>query len=168
MQPYPTLETLFRHNLWANLQLLEVCSTLNDEQLASSITGVYGSIGDTLRHMVRAERSYFSRISTGQAFRSPENEPPFTFEQMAESLRRTGEGLIKWAPEVQAMDRVEIDWDDGKTQKTVHVPKALILTQAINHATEHRAQIMAMLTQLGIEPPSLDGWTYFAAHELGL
>lgn len=166
MQPYPTLETLFRHNLWANLQLLEVCSRLNDEQLASSITGVYGSIGDTLRHLVRAERSYFARISTGKAFRSPENDPPFTFEQMAESLRRTGEGLIEWAPKVQATDHVEIQWDNGPIQGPVQVPKALILTQAINHATEHRAQIMAMLTQLGIEPPSLDGWTYFETHEL--
>jgi uncharacterized damage-inducible protein DinB len=31
----------------------------------------------------------------------------------------------------------------------------------INHATEHRAQIMVMLTQLGIQPPELDGWAYF-------
>jgi uncharacterized damage-inducible protein DinB len=31
----------------------------------------------------------------------------------------------------------------------------------INHATEHRAQIMAILTQLGITPPELDSWSYF-------
>jgi uncharacterized damage-inducible protein DinB len=41
------------------------------------------------------------------------------------------------------------------------VPKTILLTQAINHATEHRAQIMAILTQLGIQPPDLDGWSYF-------
>ena len=35
MQPYPILETLFRHNLWANLQLLEVCRPLSEEQLQS-------------------------------------------------------------------------------------------------------------------------------------
>ena len=58
---------------------------------------------------------------------------------------------------MQAGDAVEVDGDG-----TPHaVPKTIILTQAINHATEHRAQIMAILTQLGIEPPSLDSWTYF-------
>ena len=45
------------------------------------------------------------------------------------------------------------------------VPLVVLLTQAINHATEHRSQIMATLTQLGITPPDLDGWTYFAEHD---
>jgi uncharacterized damage-inducible protein DinB len=46
------------------------------------------------------------------------------------------------------------------------VPKAVILAQAINHATEHRAQIMAILTHLGIQPPELDLWLYFELQEL--
>jgi uncharacterized damage-inducible protein DinB len=166
MQPYPTLETLFRHHLWANLALLEVCTTLTDAQLQTSIVGVYGTLGDTLQHLVRSERSYFSRISTGQPFRPPENEPPLTFDQMAASLRRTGEGLIEWAPTLGADEWVEVQWDNNGIQGPVQVPKAVILTQAINHATEHRAQIMAMLTQLGIQPPELDSWGYFEAREL--
>lgn len=76
MQPYPILETLFRHHLWANLQLLEVCRTLREEQLQATVVGVYGSIGDTWQHMARSERSYFSRISTGQPYRFPEGTPP--------------------------------------------------------------------------------------------
>ena len=34
-----------------------------------------------------------------------------------------------------------------------------------NHATEHRAQIMAILTQLGVEPRDLSGWAYFEEGE---
>ncbi|MEZ4657818.1 MAG: DinB family protein [Caldilineaceae bacterium] len=163
MQPYPMLETLFRHNLWANLRLLEACAALSEEQIQSTIIGVYGSIGDTWQHIVRAERSYFARVSTGQPYPAPENEPPLTFDQMAASLRRTGEGFIEWAPKVQAADRVETKWISGEI---VQVPKAVILTQVINHATEHRAQIMAILTQLGIQPPELDSWSYFDAQGL--
>jgi len=166
MQPYPLLETLFRHHLWANLQLLATCATLSDEQLQSTMIGVYGSLGDTLQHLVRAERSYFSRISTGQPFRPVENEAPLTFDEMAASLRFTGEGLIDWVPTVQAVDSVDIQWDNNGIQGVVQVPKAVIVTQVINHATEHRAQIMAMLTQLGIQPPDLDSWSYFETHEL--
>ena len=166
MQPYPVLETLFRHNLWANLCLLELCATLTDEQLKSSSVGGYGSIGDTLQHMARAERSYFSRISTGQPYIHPEDAPPLSFAEMTEWLRHSGEGLIEWAPKVQAADYVELMWNNGPTHKMVHVPKAVILTQVINHATEHRAQIMAILTQLGIQPPDLDSWAYFEEQEL--
>ena len=166
MQPYPFLETLFRHNVWANLQLLETCKSLSEEQLQSTSTGVYGSIGDTWQHIVRAERSYFARISTGRPYPTPANEPPLTFEQMAASLRQSCEGLIEWAPKVGADEAVEVQWDNNGMQAPVHVPKAVILTQVINHATEHRAQIMAILTQLGIEPPDLSGWAYFEVHEL--
>ena len=41
------------------------------------------------------------------------------------------------------------------------MPGSLILIQAVNHGTEHRCQVSAILTQLGIEPPEMDGWTYF-------
>lgn len=161
MKPDDTLTTLFSHNLWANLRLLEQCAALSSEQLDAAISGAYGSIWDTLQHIVIAEQSYFSRISTGQRLHRAEDAPPLTLTEMMESVRATGAGLIEWAPKVQAGDTVQIDWD-GTLR---NVPKSIILTQVINHATEHRAQIMAILTQLGIQPPELDSWTYFDERE---
>lgn len=161
MKPGDTLTTLFSHNLWANLRLLEQCAVLSSEQLDATISGAYGSIWDTLQHIVIAEQSYFSRISTGQRLHRAEDAPPLTLTEMMESVRATGAGLIEWAPKVQAGDTVQIDWD-GTLR---NVPKSIILTQVINHATEHRAQIMAILTQLGIQPPELDSWTYFDERE---
>lgn len=157
MEPTDTLTTLFSHNLWANLRLLERCAELTGEQLDATISGAFGSIRDTLQHIVTAEQSYFSRISTGQPRRHPEDAPPLTIAEMVESARTTGFGLIEWAPKVQAGDTVQINWDGTPRE----VPKAIILTQVINHATEHRAQIMAIMTQLGIQPPDLQGWSYF-------
>lgn len=159
MQPADTLTTLFRHNRWANLRLLERCAQLTDEQLEGTLIGTYGSIRDTLQHIATAERSYLSRISTGQPYRRPENAAPLTLEQMTESLNLSGSGLVEWAQKVGADDAVQIDWEGSPRQ----VPKTILLTQAINHATEHRAQIMAILTHLGEQPPDLDGWTYFGS-----
>ncbi len=154
MKPTDTLTTLFSHNLWANLRLLERCAALSREQLNASISGAYGSIRDTMQHIVIGERLYFSLISTGQRYDRAKDAPPLTLAEMVESARATGAGLIEWAPQVQAGQL------DGEG-----IPKTIILTQAINHATEHRAQIMAILTQLGIQPPELDGWTYFDERE---
>lgn len=80
-----------------------------------------------------------------------------TITEIADSMQRTGSGLIEWAPRVQPGDTVQIDWEGTPRD----VPKSILLTQVINHATEHRAQIMVALTQLGIEPPDLQGWSYF-------
>jgi uncharacterized damage-inducible protein DinB len=158
MKPTDTLTTLFSHNLWANVSMLERCAELTSEQLDATIIGAFGSIRDTLQHMVRSEQSYLYRIRTGQPIVRPENVPPMTLAEMLESVRTSGAGLIEWAPKVQADDTVQVDWEDGTVRE---VPKAIYLTQVINHATEHRAQIMAILTQLGIQPPDLDSWSYF-------
>lgn len=141
-----------------NLGLLEQCASLSTEQLQATLTGTFGSIHSTLEHIVVAEKSYLSRISTGQRYRLPEDAPLLTIAEMTEFARQSGQGLIEWAVKVQPGDTVQVDWD-GQPRD---VPKTILLTQAINHATEHRAQVMAILTQLSIQPPNLDGWTYFS------
>lgn len=157
MKPIDTLTTIFSHNLWANLRLFEQCAGLTSEQLDTTLTGTFGSIRDTLEHIVTAEQSYFARISTGQPRANQKDAPPLTMAEMMELIRTTGAGFIEWAAKVQADDSVQINWDGTLRD----VPKTIILTQVINHATEHRAQINAILTQLGIQPLDLDSWTYF-------
>ena len=56
-----------------------------------------------------------------------------TIAAMIDAAGATGDGLIEWAPRVQPDDTVEITWD-GMARA---VPKTILLTQAINHATEH-------------------------------
>lgn len=159
MQPPDTLTTLFSHHRWANLRLVECCAALSAQQFDHTLLGTFGSIHDTLQHIVTAERSYFSRISTGQPRPHPTDAPPLTIAEMRESLQTTGDGLVAWASRVGADETVTVDWEGTPRE----VPKTIILTQVINHATEHRAQVMAILTQLGIEPPELDSWAYFAS-----
>lgn len=158
MKPTDTLTTLYSHNQWANLQLLEHCAQLTQEQRDTTITGTFGTIQDTLQHIVTAEQSYLYRISTGQPRPNSGDDPQLSLAEMMDSAQTTGAGLVEWAGKVQADETVEIKWLDGQIH---HVPKTIILTQAINHATEHRAQIMAIMTQLGVEPPSLSSWDYF-------
>jgi uncharacterized damage-inducible protein DinB len=150
------IEQLFQHHLWANVRLFEACAALSEAQLDAKIVGTYGSIRETLTHIVTAERNYLHRITTGQS--RPKTDDTWTMAALLESIRKSGEGLIVAAPKVQANDAVSIHWQDGTSHD---VPLTILLTQAINHATEHRAQIMATLTQIGVEPPSLDAWTYF-------
>ncbi|MDX2141667.1 MAG: DinB family protein [Chloroflexota bacterium] len=155
------LTHLFRHHLWANLRLLESCAALPPEHLNASIPGSFGTLYETFQHIATSERSYFSRISTGQRYNAPPDEPPMTFDEIEQLLKTTGAGLIEWAARVQPDDMVMIDWEGTPRE----VAKTVLLTQVIQHASEHREQIKAIMTMLGIEPPDLQSWAYFDAGE---
>jgi uncharacterized damage-inducible protein DinB len=148
-----TLTELFRHNLWANERIVEACRDLTEEQRARSVDGTYGELGYTLVHIVRAE-SWYLNLLTGW-------EPPVRWEipgpwpgidVLLERLRFTGDRLVEVVDGLDPAAIIEIDED--------RVPTSVVLLQAINHATEHRAQVATILTQLGIEPPPVDGWNY--------
>lgn len=152
-----TLITIFKHHHWANLEIFDICCKLTDDQLNASIPGVYGTIRETLNHIMRAERSYLSRITTGEPSNQSENTIDLPVEKMRNEVNTTGKGLIESAPNVKGEDLVELNWEGYPRE----VPKTIILNQAINHATEHRSQIMSILTQIGIEPPDVSSWSYF-------
>jgi uncharacterized damage-inducible protein DinB len=162
MQYTDTLTTFFKHHLWANMVLLERCAQLTDEQLDTTVVGTYGTIRDTLQHITRAEQGYFNRVSTGQPLIRPDNEPQMTLAEITESLQKTGTGFIELAAKIPADDTVQMKWQDGKMYD---VPKSIIINQALYHGIEHRAQIMVIMTQVGVEPPDLQSWVYFDEHK---
>ncbi len=157
MKVEDTLTTLLKHHQWANLKLLEYCAQLTPEQLDATMVGAYGSIYETLEHFVRSDKSYLWRISTGTPYIKSDHAPLVTLAEMTDSVRASGEGLIEWAPKLKPDDMVEVDWE-GTPRAT---PKTILLTQALYHAAEHREQIKTILTQIGVEPPDLQGWEFF-------
>jgi uncharacterized damage-inducible protein DinB len=151
------LTHLFMHNRWANVRLAKFCAGLPRESLAASIPGSFGSIHVTLQHIATSERSYLARISTGEPYAGPRNDELMPIESILELFQTTGSSLIDWCNKVHADEVVTVNWDG--TPLPVH--KVVILTQAIHHGGEHREQIKAVLTELGIEPPDLQSWAYF-------
>lgn len=152
------LKGLFQHNTWANLKLLDFCEGLSDEQLDRSAIGVYGSIRDTLRHIVGAEVSYVRRVN-GRLPAEPLSRDRFPgFAVLKQAARWAGEELPQLALSARAETIVEERSPDLK--EVVRYPLASLMIQAINHSTEHRTQVSAIITQLGLEPPDMSGWQY--------
>jgi len=147
------LAKLFEHNNWANLRLIEVCENLTKEQLDATPQSVTkGSIRETMRHLVAAQRGYLALLTI------PANErkrqvPPGLNEWMPVA-KNSGEGLI-------ALVRGDTGYDFDQRLQTsdgYYVYPWVVLTQAIDHAAEHREQIKSMLNAQGVTPPNLDGW----------
>jgi len=150
------LVTMFRHNLWANLALIDICATLDEAQLATTAVGTYGTIYDTLHHLVRAEQGYLFLLTGDSPVARMSREDKPNIATLRENSRLFSEGLMAVAASVTPSALAYSVEEDGRWA----MPAGVVLNQAINHATEHRAHIMTILTQIGIQPPELDAWAF--------
>jgi uncharacterized damage-inducible protein DinB len=158
-----TLSEFFRHNLWANMRMLDVCEGLSDEELDRKVPGVFSSIRELLVHTVGAEQRYVFRL-TGRKPESfvGESEGFPAFEALREAARMSGEALIEVAEGPDVQEDVTVERPDGKWE----IARRLYLLQAINHATEHRTHIMTLVSHRGTElseSEAIDGWSYATA-----
>ena len=148
---------LYRHHLWANLSLLEACDGLPDEALDADAIGTYGPIRDTLVHLLAAEGRYLAAM-TGKG-EPPDALKEGSFPGIGDLKRRaqlSGEELTQLAEDLTTNEIINVERGGRKFE----IPISIFFAQSINHGTEHRAQVCTALTQHGIEPPSLDVWSY--------
>lgn len=148
------LVKIFEHNNWANLQILRACAGLDAEQLdARPQSATLGSIRETLTHLVAAQQGYLSLLTLPPEERQ---EVELTFAELETSARLSGEALLALAREEGG--KLTQDWLRSKRGHLIE--PWVVLTQIINHASEHREQINSMLSALELPHPDLDGWTY--------
>jgi len=158
---------LFRHKTWATLRLIEHCRGLQDDHLDATIAGTYGSIRDTLRHLVGAEQGYMSILTRerfhtkaeGEAFvfSDPLPDGPVPLDQLAQRIRRMGPHWEALAQDTDLPAR-EVTTTDG-----FRLPGAVIMAQTIHHADDHRTQVLSILGARSLEVPALDVWDYAEA-----
>lgn len=154
------LAELFRHHMWANLRLLGSCENLSDAQLDATAHGAFGSIRATLTHVAGAEESYIAHLTGEWPADALSQDAAASIAELRTHLHRSGEVLIAVAGQMGTIGHIRVAWGGSAWQ----VPAGIILAQAINHATEHRAHIMTIITQQGLEPPDSDGWAYVVAN----
>ena len=151
-----SLVRIFEHNRWANLRLVDACLALDPGILDRTVPGTFGTVRETLAHIAGAETRYLSAIlgrhpdAAGRV--EDMNLGP---ADLRAALARTGDDFVAVVRDAAPGGAV-VTWRNGEP-----IPLAVLLTQAINHATEHRAQVATILTQAGTAPPEMDGWTWF-------
>ena len=149
----------FRHNAWATRKLIAFCRELGPERLRAAAPGTYGTVLETLQHMLGAEHRYLSRIAGGRPEWSAEPEEIDDLgelNRMAEDLATTWEGVITAGFD---SDRV-VSFISRSTGEPNEAAAGMLVAQTLHHGNEHRAQIFSFLSSVGLDPPELDGWGY--------
>ena len=151
-----TLAALYRYNAWANCRILDACAALPVEGLATEMPAMYGSVLETLGHLIGVEHNYL-RLIEGQ---STERRTFATADLAREACLTTDAAYVKLVDGLTEADLARTFFMPG-LKRDLTVRQALI--QVALHSTEHRADLAAAVTRLGGTPPPLDYVQYLAA-----
>jgi uncharacterized damage-inducible protein DinB len=158
------LQRLFDYSYWANRKLFGVISGLTAEQFTQGVAGSYGSIRNTLVHILSAEWGWLDRCGgpkRGERLKA-ENYP--TFESLATTWDRVEsqvrEFLAGLTDEDLARD-MEFGFGAGPRQA---LPLGDLMHHAAVHAVHHRGQVALLLRMLGHVPGDFD-LLYYASEQ---
>jgi len=155
----PTLAELIRYNNWANQALIDTCQTLDPSELEAAMPGAYGTIRDTIQHIIEGEEFYISLL-TGHRPR-----PPFGWAtkpglpELKDYAVQVGNALAEAVNQTRPTDPIT-EVDGGNT---FHYQAVVVLIQIISHGVEHRTNITTTINAKDHTPPALDGWGYLSS-----
>jgi uncharacterized damage-inducible protein DinB len=133
------LADAFEHHTWATLRLIDACQDLSAAQLETHVPGTYGSIVQTLRHIVAGD-AFDLFVLDGNRNALAGDEASMGLSELRAAMERYGRAwatLLAGRLDPDAMVE-EIDPDDGYRR---WAPIGIRLAAALNHATEHRTQV---------------------------
>jgi uncharacterized damage-inducible protein DinB len=159
-QPEPTLVELIRYNNWANAEVIAACMKLTPDQLSASVQGSYGTIPETLGHMIFAEADYVGRMTGDRPQPSFRREDGPSLEELAAFAGIVAGALLDAVHRIPPTQNVHEE-EDGLT---MDYQARHLFMQAINHGIEHRTNITTIIASLGLPTPEVDGWGYLFAH----
>lgn len=152
--PSPVIAVAFAHHVWATIRLLDACTDLDERELGAFVPGTYGSIIDTLRHLVDGDVFYLNVLRGGEPdqFDVAASDIP-TLRSVMEAHDPIWQRLV--AGDLDPATDV-IEYEDSGYE--THAPLGIRLAQALYHGADHRSQVCTTLTNLGIQPPAIEAW----------
>jgi uncharacterized damage-inducible protein DinB len=149
--------TLARYNVWANRRLYDACGALSPEVYSQKRPSYFGSIHNTLNHILVADRIWLGRLQ--QAPGGPTRLDQMLtrdFAELKSARAAEDERILKFTAGLTD-DRVMEVFHYADLKGNPHArPMSLCLAHVFNHQAHHRGQVHGMLSQEMVEPPPLD------------
>jgi len=146
------LRLLFDYHYWAMQRVWNCVAGLTPEQFTQPIDYSIGSIRNQMVHTMSAEWSWFSRLqgTSPDHFLPADNYPtPHAVQAAWRQIEADNRAFLNTLTDEQLE---QVCHYKSMAGDPLHEKVGSILFHVANHATDHRAQILAMLnTVLGIE-----------------
>lgn len=153
--------TMARYDRWQNRSLITAADKLTDAERWQDRGAFFGSISETLNHILWDHRIWLARQNGDEAVvseigvRHPYTDAPRDWTDYKRARIELDEEINVWCEGLTDADVAKsVTWRRGDT--LVETDFGFNLVHMFNHATHHRGQVHAMLTAAGIDPGSTD------------
>ncbi|MGF1456729.1 MAG: DinB family protein [Alphaproteobacteria bacterium] len=148
---------LARYNRWANGLLYDAAATLGEAAYREDRGAFFGSVHNTLNHLVVADRIWLARFEGAPNPDVALTDVPYDDFSALRAARAAEDARILDVIDgfdAAALARPLAFRSLAGVQMTM--PLALAIGHFFNHQTHHRGQCHCMLTQAGHRPPQWD------------
>ena len=150
------VRTLYRYSAWATGRILDNASRLRPEELAATSGASFSTVRETLVHIMAAQLIWLSRwqgTSPTSLLDAREFPDVASLRARWDQIERETQRFVAGLTDADLAKVVEYRntrgerWAYPLWQQVVH---------QVNHATQHRGEVAAALTELGHSPGDLD------------
>ena len=144
-----TIQQLFDYNAWANQRAVAGCESLTNDQFLQQLGGSFGSVRNTLAHIMDVEWLYHERWQG----RAPSSFPK------AENYADLSHTKTRWKSIDADVNRYVSGLSVGDLTRVIEFrnikgvllrhPLWETMQHLVNHSTYHRGQVTTLLRQLG-------------------
>jgi uncharacterized damage-inducible protein DinB len=159
---------LYRYHFSENRNIWEAYITsLTDEQFTQNVGYSHGSVRNQVAHLISVDDAWFSGL---RGVEIPDSPDPATLDR--NSLRSSWDAVEQrmrdYLGELRDDKLFEKPFADGEDKDLILWQ---VLLHVVNHGTDHRAQLLRLLNDLGLKTVSQDYIFYAYDHpveEIGL
>jgi len=156
------LASRFDYGYWANGKLFAVIAQLTPEEFTRPVAGSYGSIRNTMVHVLSTEAGWLDRC--GGPKRGPRLKPEDfpTIDTLMQAWKRVEANVREFLATLQDEDLARnADYANDRGEKR-SMPLGELMQHAANHGVHHRGQVALLLRLLGRPPGDFDALFYHA------
>jgi uncharacterized damage-inducible protein DinB len=149
------LKRRFDYSYWATRKLFAPIAQMTPDDFTRNVAGSYGSVRNTLVHMLSAEWGWIARCGgppRGPALKADDYP---TFEALAGkwlTVEGYADEFLSSLSDADLQRVVEYDLGGGPKSATV----SELLEHALTHSIHHRGQVALLLRALGVAPGNVD------------
>jgi uncharacterized damage-inducible protein DinB len=163
-------DKLLKHMAWANKEILTQVSQLPDAALDSYVVNPEWTAREIVRHICSSATWYGYRLLNKEDWSQSDHEawnarlaeteiqPALSSDVLtiAATLEAADAELLRASQEAEGVVLREVEG------KVISRARSTVISQAIHHATEHRAQLVAALEAKGYTSINLDDYDLWA------
>lgn len=148
------------YNRWANSRIYNAASKLTEAQLKQDRQAFFGSIHNTMNHILLSDLIYRERLEKKPTTFTRLDDVLYDDFTALETAHRINDGwYVDYCRDVSdtMLDDILSFTPVGlDNSEKFSLPLRTCLTNLFQHQIHHRGQVHNMLSQTGIEPPPVD------------